>query len=415
MAKRRKPAKDIWDEDDFIDINSHSDGEPPQRARPLKERSGRRPPPRQGPAPGSGRPSQARGPGQGKPSQPGRSPQQDPRRRPPPPGRQKRPTRPGSPPPERRPKRPDQPRKRRPPMPKGLRRALMLLLVAAMLVVTCVLGISLLFKISEITVTGDLVYAEEDILRLCDYKMGDNLVFISTRDREKRLKEELPYIADVDIRRHLPGTLEIHITGTDVACCVYADGNWLYISGEGKILERQAEPRQGVMQVQGITPVDPQIGGQVELEDESLSGAYNTIFSTIVELGAWGDFTRLDLADPYNIILWYQDRVQCRLGNTTELAYKVQFGYKLWQEGKIGPEETGILDLSYADVRRAGFTAMPLEDIGLPASSGQPAGDSSSPESQPEDSGGEDGSGTDENGEDDPGGRGGDIPDAPIS
>lgn len=395
MVKRRRPVKDIWDEDDFIDINSHSDGEPPQRARPLKERPRRRPPPRQG-LPSRPRPER---PPQGRPRRPG----------------QGRPRSQEAIPPERRPQRAAPPRRRRPPMKKGLRRALLLLLVAAMLAVTCLLGISLLFKISEITVTGDLVYRTEDILRLCDYQVGDNLVFISTGDREKRLKAELPYIADVDIRRHLPGTLEIHITGTEVACCIYADGSWLYISGEGKILERQAEPRQGVMQVQGITPVNPQPGSQVELEDEGISDAYGTILSTIVELGAWGDFTRLDLTDPYNIILWYQDRVQCRLGNTTELAYKVQFGYKLWQEGKIGPEETGVLDLSYADVRRAGFTAMPLEDIGLPASYGQPAGDTGSPESQPEDTGGEDADSSEESGEEDPGGRGGDIPDAPIS
>lgn len=296
-------------------------------------------------------------------------------------------------------------------MKKGVRRALMLLVITAMLAVTCILGISLLFKISEITVTGDAVYQTEDILRLCDYQVGDNLFFISTADRVKRLKAELPYIAEVDIRRHIPNTLEIHITGTEVACCVYADGSWLYVSGEGKILERQAEPRAGVMQVKGITPVDPQVGGQVELEDEGVHSAYSIILDTIVELGAWGEFTQLDLTDPYNIILWYRDQVQCRLGNAAELSYKVQFGYRLWREGNIGPEETGVLDLSYADVRRAGFTAMPREDI-EDAPAAPPAGDVSSPDESSLGSQAEDGSGPE--GGDGSGGRGGDIPDVPL-
>jgi len=288
-------------------------------------------------------------------------------------------------------------------MKKGVRRLLMLGTILAMLVVTCVLAISLLFKISEITVTGDVVYQTQDILNLCDYKVGDNLFFISTADRVKKLKAQLPYIEDVEIRRHIPGTLEIHITGTQVACCIYADGSWLYVSGEGKILEMQAEPREGVMRIEGIAPQNPQVGAQVELEDEGVKEAYSVILAKIVELGAWGEFTRLDITDPYNITLWYQDRVECKLGNAAELDYKVQFGYKLLQEGHIGPEETGVLDLSYADVRRAGFTAQPIDLLKSEASGGD------GPEDGP-DSGA---SGEEDDGETS-GGRGDDIPDEPM-
>lgn len=365
MAKPRPPARGVWDEDGFVDISSHSTGEPPQRARPLKgppPNPRPRPQPQQRPAPAK-RPRPA-------PNRP------DGRKRPPPPGRPKRPTRPNQPGPpsqrgrrpprpgERPKQRPPQPRKRRPPMKKGLRRLLMLGTILAMLAVTCLLAISLLFKISEVTVTGDLVYQPQDILNLCDYQIGDNLFFVTTADRVKKLKSQLPYIADVDIRRHIPGTLEIHITGTQIACCIYTEGQWLYVSGEGKILEIQAEPREGVMRIEGLSPQPPKIGARVQLEDEGIEEAYSQILAKIVELGAWGEFTRLDITDPYNITLWYQDRVECKLGNGAELDYKVQFGYKLLREGHIGPEETGVLDLSYADVRRAGFTSQAVDPLG---------------------------------------------------
>lgn len=424
MPKRRRPAGDFWDEDDFIDINSHSSGEPPQRTRPLKETAPRRP--QRKPASGTGRPrppaerpgDRRKAPSSGsRPRSPSRP---EPAGRPlrperagrPRPDREARPSRRGEAPPDRRPARPPRPRKRRAPMPKALRRLLMLGAMLTMLVLTCVLAISLLFKISEIKVTGDLVYREEDILNLCDYKVGDNLFFISTSDRVKRLKSKLPYIADVDIRRHIPGTLEIHITGTQVACCVFSNGSWLYVSGEGKILEMQSGPLEGVMQIEGIVPQNPQVGGQVQLEDKGVEEAYSVILEKIVELGAWGEFTRLDITDPYNIVLWYQDRVQCQLGNAVELDYKVQFGYKLLQEGHIGPQETGVLDLSYADVRRAGFTSQPV-DPSASTSQSSAGGDSSGPYAD----GGTDSSpenGADD-GDDDPDTRGGDIPDTPIS
>lgn len=289
-------------------------------------------------------------------------------------------------------------------MKKGLRRLLMIFVLLAMLVVTCLLAVSLLFKISEITVTGDMVYQTEDILNLCDYQVGDNLFFVTTADREEKLKSQLPYIADVEIRRHIPGTLEIHITGTQIACCIFVDGQWLYVSGEGKILEIQASPREGVMQIEGLAPQNPQVGEQVQLEDQGVEEAYSAILAKIVELGAWGEFTKLDITDPYNITLWYQDRVECKLGNGNELDYKVQFGYKLLREGHIGPEETGVLDLSYADVRRAGFTSQAVDPNGSSASGQDNSGVSYL----------EWGDGSGDSSEES-GGRGGDIPDEPIN
>ena len=58
MAQNRKPRRGFWDGDDFVDIRSHSDGEVPQRARPLKETGNRRPRSQQRPAP-PGRPRPA--------------------------------------------------------------------------------------------------------------------------------------------------------------------------------------------------------------------------------------------------------------------------------------------------------------------------------------------------------------------
>ncbi len=405
MAKRRTPPRDVWDGDDFVDITSHSTGEPPQRTRPLKEPA-RRPRPQQRPAPSGRLRPPANKPGERRnpppPGRPRRPSQPDPRRQPSRRPPQRPSERANERPSERRPKpkRPPQPRKRKPPMKKGTRRLLMMGTILTMLVITCVLAVSLLFKISEITVTGDVVYQTQDILNLCDYEIGDNLFFISTSDRVEKLKSQLPYIADVEIRRHIPGTLEIHITGTQVACCIYTEGMWLYVSGEGKILEMQAEPREGVMHIEGIVPQNPQVGAKVQLEDKGVEEAYSLILGKIVELGAWGEFTRLDITDPYNITLWYQDRVQCKLGNGAELDYKVQFGYKLLREGHIGQEETGVLDLSYADVRRAGFTSQPVDPTAPSSSSGEEeAPEGSGLESEPESDGG----------------RGGDIPDEPMS
>ena len=93
--------------------------------------------------------------------------------------------------------------------------------------------------------------------------------------------------------------------------------------------------------------------------------------------------TRLDLTDLYDIRLWYQDRVECKLGSTAELTYKLDFAYDALinptTENKIGDKETGVLDLSYAaDAHKAGFEAGPVD----PAGSASSATASSTPEGE---------------------------------
>ena len=75
MAKPRPPARGVWDEEGFVDISSHSTGEPPQRARPLKGPSPKpRPQPQQRPAPAKRpRPAPSRPDGRKPPPPPGRA------------------------------------------------------------------------------------------------------------------------------------------------------------------------------------------------------------------------------------------------------------------------------------------------------------------------------------------------------
>ena len=127
--------------------------------------------------------------------------------------------------------------------------------------------------------------------------------------------------------------------------------------------------------------------------------------------------TRLDLTDLYDIRLWYQDRVECKLGSTAELTYKLDFAYDALinptTENRIGDKETGVLDLSYAaDAHKAGFEAGPVD----PAGSASSATASSTPEEEGTDT--TDGTTGETSGDttgETSGGRGDDIPDSPFT
>ena len=176
-----------------------------------------------------------------------------------------------------------------------------------MAAVTALLCVFLLFKVSSLQVTGDPVYSQEEVLALCDYAIGDNLLFAPTQSQEERLESQLPYVEDAEVIKHFPNTLEIRITAAQTAASVSSGGGWLYVSSQGKILELGAEPAAATMQVTGFVSTATQRGST------SSRGRHRPLRPP-------GDphrphrpemitqCTRLDLTDLYDIRLWYQDR-----------------------------------------------------------------------------------------------------------
>ena len=363
-AKKRPSGRDPLAGETFIDINAHSRSQPG------------------GPGP-QGRPPARRRP----PGPPGGSGRRPPRREP--------------------------PRKGRKPLGKTARRVTLLLAVLAMAAVTALLCVFLLFKVSSLQVTGDPVYSQEEVLALCDYAIGDNLLFAPTQSQEERLESQLPYVEDAQVIKHFPNTLEIRITAAQTAASVSSGGGWLYVSSQGKILELGAEPAAATMQVTGFVSTATQPGQYLQAEDATALSALQEILTALTDREMITQCTRLDLTDLYDIRLWYQDRVECKLGSTAGLTYKLDFAYDALinptTENRIGDKETGVLDLSYAaDAHKAGFEAGPVD----PEGSASSAAASSTPEGEGTDT--TDGTSGDTTGETS-GGRGDDIPDSPFT
>lgn len=377
MAKKKK--KDGMWEMEFEDISSHSQSVPaaPRRPRPVQEN--RSPYSRE----------------ERRPARPVRRPPPDwelpewelqNRRRPPERGRTSS-DRPRRPEPQGRRPSPNPKKRGKKPVRPGVRKAMVVFTVLFMTAATVLLAIFLLFKVSAIEVTGDGTekYGVDEILRVSGCKTGENLVFLPTGSRAEALKEQLPYLGEVEFIRHFPGTLEIRVTAAQVAACVSSSGSWLSVNDRGKILETQNAPENGILQILGLTPLDTEPGEYLRLEDSNAQAACNTILRTVAELEKTKEFTRVDISNLSDIRLVYQDRIEFQLGSSLELDYKIELGCRALEKLEAG--DKGVMDLSHADTtKRAVFTsgeigAAPVQTPAQPEQSGAASPASSSPES----------------------------------
>jgi len=222
---------------------------------------------------------------------------------------------------------------------------IIVILVAVFLIL--LICVFMLFKVKKIEVEGESIYSAEKIIELSNYHLKDNLLFLSVADREELLAKELPYIQEVEITRKLPGTIKIHVTAAKVIACVEYATQYVKINSDGKILEISDEPEEGVMIVRGLDIDTAELGGMIASDDTVKFPAFLEIFEELYKQEVMNEMSMLVLSDIYNILLYYQDRIEMKLGNTASLIDKVQMGLSVVRKPEnIAETDQGILDVS---------------------------------------------------------------------
>lgn len=234
-------------------------------------------------------------------------------------------------------------------IPRGLRHFLIVAGFLLTLAVTVLVAVTLVFKVDTITVTGSTVYSDAEIAGICDYHMGDSLFFLSTTDKEEKLRTELPYVEQAKITRKIPGTVQIDITTVKVAASISYEGQYIYIDNTGKMVEQNPAAAGGTILIKGLELSPPVLGKRFQAADTNKQTAYEEIMTQIIDSGAAEEITQIDIKDIFDIRLLYQNRVELLMGNAADLAYKLRFALSAVRDtSKISASAQGSLDLTLA-------------------------------------------------------------------
>lgn len=109
------------------------------------------------------------------------------------------------------------------------------------------------FAVAELTVTGNQRLSRQEILERAHVVNGTNIFALSTRDIETALLAD-PWIAAVDVRRHLPDGLAIHIEERTAAALVVIDGSGMYLADRtGRLFKKaSAADANGLLVISGL-------------------------------------------------------------------------------------------------------------------------------------------------------------------
>lgn len=239
------------------------------------------------------------------------------------------------------------------------------LIVAVILIVGVVLSLTVLFKTQSYEVTGTDRYTADQIAAVSGIVEGENIFLAPKAPAERRIKDEFPYVEDVDVTFRIPDTIRIHITEAVEGYLVKAtDTEYLLISTRGRILDRVSDISGYDLPIFiGPDAAGGEIGDYVDYEDQTVMGIIDEITGVFADNGYQG-ITEIDATNPASISFTYDDRIKVKLGLPEDLSYKIRTAMTIIEE-KIDVNTAaaieGVLDVSRCnETKRSYFDETPL-------------------------------------------------------
>lgn len=196
--------------------------------------------------------------------------------------------------------------------------------------------------VKEISVEGETIYSSTEIKNSSGIKLYDSLLAVNSANSEANIFSELPYVEKVKIKKQIPNKIDILVEGAHPMYCLNIQGEYLVISEYGKVLENSDEKFSELVKVEGISSCSVQ-GEKIKYENEETE----KLITEIIKIFKSKDLNlirRIDLSNPEDIIVNYDDRIDISLGSKEDMDYKVLTAKEIIK-GKVGAHEKGILDL----------------------------------------------------------------------
>lgn len=264
-----------------------------------------------------------------------------------------------------------------PPKPFSRNRFLLHLATVAAVVIAALLSISVFFKVENVQVSGMNKYEAHAIMEASGIRDGENLITLSRAKAASKIMKALPYIKSVRIGIKLPDTVIISVEEMQITYAVHArDDSWWLVGSNGVVVDAEpAGQRTNRTKILGLQIEVPKVGEpavafeQPPRTDEAGNPIPVTVtaakqLETALEIAQQleinhviGEATSIDVTSIMAMEIWYGERFQFKLGDTTDLAKKI---YSLKNvtdnmEGYAG----GIIDLTDPNDPN-GFPYMPF-------------------------------------------------------
>lgn len=220
-------------------------------------------------------------------------------------------------------------------------------IVFFLVIVAMIFVMSVFFRVSDISVVGNVHYRDDEIIQAIDIEEGDNLFFFDRFAALSRVFAKLPYIEEVSVKRSLPNKVIITVTESEaLAYIVLGDEMWT-IDHSCKILGKATENElANLVPIEGVKPGTLMIGETLETEDgdKALVAYLSEVLYQLEERGMSRRVGRVDFSNKNHVELTYDEKYTVRIGDAAYTEHK--FAMLVSVVNQLLEGDVGIIDLS---------------------------------------------------------------------
>ena len=230
-------------------------------------------------------------------------------------------------------------KKRRPRKKKINKKIIGFFSIIILIAVIIVLALTApIFNITDITVNGNNQISSNMIINLSGLKRGEN-IFKFNSSVEQKIKENA-YIETVNIKRRLPGTVEISVEERQIKYQINLINSYVYIDKNGYILENSAE-RKDVPVIVGLSIKEDEMMNDKRLKTEDLEKLNDIIkiVDAAKTINADVLITEINTENTDNYVLYLESQnKKINIGDTSNLTNKMLYVQKILEneQGKSG-------------------------------------------------------------------------------
>lgn len=235
-----------------------------------------------------------------------------------------------------------------------------IILVSAM---AAIMLLTPMFDINEISVHGNSVLKDEEIIRNSGIVKGVNIFGVSLGEAKENIKS-MGYIESVKIKRSLPSTIDITVVEEVGVAYLKAKEGYVIITAEGRCIditdgisikqedgETHSAQAPSLPIIKGLKNVKYKVSNILKTEDEKELEALCVCLREFSKHGYIFNMREIDMSDLSDIKFYYLGKDLCvSIGDISKIGYKMEcFGPILEQ---IGENPKGYIDLERLTYRK---------------------------------------------------------------
>lgn len=232
---------------------------------------------------------------------------------------------------------------------KLLRRRVFYLVLLVVLLLTFIIGaVAIFFRVSSITVEGNNVYNDGDIIDASGIEKGMNIYLINDNSVATGILSAFPYVKTVNLERNVPGSVVLDLKCDEPNYYMEIAGEYFVLSRELRVMDRftdKDELKAALPNVKKLTGGDVKtaiVGTELEFVSSSYSKTAKEILSILEGTEVFEGVSSVNFSDRFNMYVVYKSRLKANIGNSDEALLKLRFMNEIVKD--LG-EARGTIDI----------------------------------------------------------------------